>query len=62
VFRCIFTDSPSGYTLGKFNDSPWSVGGYSGGQATTTNPGNGSTVIIEVSSSAPSDLKRGTDW
>lgn len=62
VFRCVYADSPTGFTLGVFGGDTWTVGGNTGGQATQSNPGQGNTVTFAVDSGAPNDLKCGTDW
>ncbi len=61
-FRCTVNESSSSNrNLGTFNGQPFTLDAWQT-QATTDNPGPGTTVPFVVSVSAPDDLKCSTDW
>ena len=61
-FRCTVNESSSSNrNLGTFNGQPFTLDAWQT-QATTDNPGSGTTVPFVVSVSAPDDLKCSTDW
>ena len=62
VFRCTYTDRAYSFKMGVYDGSDWNVGGYTGGQATKSNPGDGAVKTFVVDSDAPTDLKCATDW
>lgn len=61
VFRCRYSGSDA-FDIGTFNGSVFKANQYSGGQATISNPGSGTTVTFVVSSSIPYAIECATDW